>query len=570
MALDLVSAWRDAGTSFVFGVPGGGSNLDVVGVACECGMRFVLTHTETAAAVMAGVVGELTGAPGACVVTRGPGVASAVNGAAQALLDRQPMVLVADCVGATDRDRVSHQRIDQLAVMAPVTLDSVVFGGEPGDLTRAIVARVLGPRPGAVHVDFDPSAPSSVLAPEPARRAQRDIGHLRDLLSAARHPVVVAGVGARAHGRDVARDVARALDELGRRTGVPILTTYKARGIVADRAGFTAGVMTGATIEAPVLDAADLVIGVGLDPVELIPAPWAYTAGVVLVGSWPVDDSTFFGSHLLGEVVGDAADLAALVGEVADVLSTTWEPDAGQRFRRAALDELAAAVPPASGALTPLDVVRIARAASPASTIATVDAGAHMLLAVPFWEVEEPGTLLISNGLATMGFALPAAIAAALVESDRQVVCFTGDGGLGMTLAELETLARLDLPVVVVVFNDSTLSLIAAKQSPEGHGGNDAVRYRTIDFAAVARGCGMWAESVDDVDAFELMMRTALARRGPALLDVAVDPSGYPAVLDAVRGPRSSQTVFRTGRRAGAYPCTTSAVRAETELKGTP
>jgi acetolactate synthase-1/2/3 large subunit len=135
-----------------------------------------------------------------------------------------------------------------------------------------------------------------------------------------------------------------------------------------------------------------------------------------------------------------------------------------------------------------------------------------------------------------MGFALPAAIATALVEPDRHVVCFTGDGGLGMVLAELETLARLDLSVVVVVFNDSTLSLIAAKQSPDGHGGDDAVRYRATDFAAIARACGMWAESVADLDTFESMMRAALARRGPALLDVAVDPSCYPAVLDAVRG----------------------------------
>jgi acetolactate synthase-1/2/3 large subunit len=535
MAKDLVSPWRDAGTSLVFGVPGGGSNLDIVGTADECGMRFVLTHTETAAVVMAGVVGELTGAPGACVVTRGPGLASAVNGVAQALLDRQPMVLVADCVGASDRGRVSHQRIDQLALMAPVTLASVVFGGESSELPGAIVARVLGPRPGPVHVDFDPSALSGVLAPGPACRVPRDIGHLRDLLGEARHPVVVAGVGTRAHGRAAAHDVARALDELGDRTGVPILTTYKARGIVSDQAGFSAGVMTGATIEAPVLDAADLVIGVGLDPVELIPAPWRYEAGVVLIGSWPVDDSSYFGSRLHGEAIGD---LAEIVHELADVLSATWEPDTGQRFRRAAHDELAAAVPPAFGALSPLDVVQIARAASPASTIATVDAGAHMLLAVPFWEVDEPGKLLISNGLATMGFALPAAIAAALVEPDCHVVCFTGDGGLGMTLAELETLARLDLPVVVVVFNDSTLSLIAAKQSPEGHGGDHAVRYRTTDFAAVARGCGMWAESVDDADAFDGLMRTALARRGPALLDVTVDPAGYPAVLDAVRGPR--------------------------------
>jgi acetolactate synthase I/II/III large subunit len=98
MAIDLVAAWKDAGTRLVFGVPGGGSNLDVVGAVQACGMRFVLAHTENAAAIMAGVVGELTGSPGACVVTRGPGIASAVNGVAQALLDRQPMILVSDCV----------------------------------------------------------------------------------------------------------------------------------------------------------------------------------------------------------------------------------------------------------------------------------------------------------------------------------------------------------------------------------------------------------------------------------------------------------------------------------------
>ena len=155
------------------------------------------------------------------MVTRGPGTASAVNGVAQALLDRQPMVLVADCVGASERDRISHQRIDQLAIMAPVTLASVVFGGESDELPRAIVARALGPRPGPVHVDFDPSAPSSALTAAAAGADRRTVADVRDLLLGARRPVVVAGVGSRAHGRAVASDVAHALDDLGRRTNVP-------------------------------------------------------------------------------------------------------------------------------------------------------------------------------------------------------------------------------------------------------------------------------------------------------------------------------------------------------------
>jgi acetolactate synthase-1/2/3 large subunit len=135
-----------------------------------------------------------------------------------------------------------------------------------------------------------------------------------------------------------------------------------------------------------------------------------------------------------------------------------------------------------------------------------------------------------------MGFALPAAAAAALVHPERHVVCFSGDGGLGMALAELETLARLRLRVVVVVFNDATLSLIAIKQRPEGHGGEGAVRYAPTDFAAIGAAYGLASQRVDDVAHYRRALRQALVNEGPTLLDVAVDPSAYPAVIDVIRG----------------------------------
>ena len=130
------------------------------------------------------------------------------------------------------------------------------------------------------------------------------------------------------------------------------------------------------------------------------------------------------------------------------------------------------------------------RAHTPAGTIATVDAGAHMLAVMPLWEVDEPRQLLISSGLATMGFALPAAIAAALCVPGRPVVAFTGDGGLGMTLAEIETAVRLRLRIVVIVFNDAALSLIKIKQRPAGQGGAEAVDYAPVSFAGVATAMG--------------------------------------------------------------------------------
>src|SRR4051812_11099160 len=156
MARRLMGSLRSHGVDTVFGVPGGGSNLDVVGATEAAGGRFVLTHTETAAAIMAGVTAELTGRPGACVATRGPGVASAVNGVAQAHLDRQPIVVVTDCVSAADWDRVSHQRLDHQALFAAVTKTSVRWAGDEPAVPAEVTDVATTGRPGAVHIDVDP------------------------------------------------------------------------------------------------------------------------------------------------------------------------------------------------------------------------------------------------------------------------------------------------------------------------------------------------------------------------------------------------------------------------------
>jgi acetolactate synthase-1/2/3 large subunit len=506
---------RAAGTRVVYGVPGGGNNLEVVGACERAGLRFVLTHGETAAAIMAGVDGELSGVPGACVVTRGPGVASAVNGVAQAMLDRQPMLLISDAVPIADRARVSHQRFDQDALLAPVTKWSVSVGLDGAEEAISAAIRVAcEPPQGPVHVAFVPDAPRPSIPPFATAAGRGDVAAAARLLAVSRRPVFALGVGA--------RHAETALRTLFAGTSWPVLTTYKAKGIVSERSDNAAGLLTGATIEAAVLADADLVVGVGLDPVELIPAPWSYRAPVLLMGEWAIED-TYFGPA--AELVGPLDELLAIVAK--------HLPRGGEReVPRPDLDALRLG----TTGLAPHEVVDAVRTRAPAGTVATVDAGAHMLVAMPLWQVDEPGEALISSGLATMGFALPAAIAAAVARPDRRVVCFVGDGGLGMTLAELETISRLGLAIVVVVFNDSALSLIEIKQAYEGHGGAAAVRYRDTDFAAVAQAVGIPARHVDDAHALGDALDEAFGRAGPMLVDVVVDPSGYRAVLDAIRG----------------------------------
>lgn len=515
IAVDLARAWRAAGTSVLFGVPGGGANLDVVGAAAEEGIRFVLAHDETAAAIMAATHGLLTGTAGAAVVTRGPGVTATATGLAQATLDRSPLVLVSDTVPQEVAPRVAHQRLDQEAMTRPIAKWSATLGADnTGDVAAAAIELARRGPAGGVHLAMDPSAHSSPPPPSAPPPAVDEATRARatGLVSRARHPVVLVGLAGVDH---------PGLADVLLEAGLPVLCTYQAKGAVPDTR--TAGLFTGGVLERPLLERADLVLAIGVDPVELLPARWTYDAPVVMLHPGPVD-GTWFGDPEI--VLGPLEHtVPAVLGEA----SHRWGPAVAEDARRQALDALDVA----DGGFGPHDVVReVARSARPSTTL-TVDAGAHMLVAMPLWEATAPRRVLISNGLATMGFSLPAAVGTALARPGAPVVCFVGDGGLGMTLVELETVVRLDLDLTVVVFNDAALSLIEIKQT-EGQGGADAVRYRATDFAAVASGLGMPAAVVESREA--LRDQLAQARPGPRLIDARISPAAYAHVLAATRG----------------------------------
>ena len=546
-AAAIADALSAAGTRLLFGLPGGGPNLDMVGAAADAGLRFVLAHGETAATIMAATCADLTGAPGAVVVTRGPGLASAVNGIAHAALDRLPLLVIADTVPAGDRDRISHQRLDQNALGRAVAKATVTIGGEEPERAAGHAVRLaLAPPAGPVLVNVDPegrAAGSGGLAtgapaagntrPEttPGAGWRDDLTPLATALRAARRPVVLLGLGALGH----AAAVRAALAD----RGIPVLHTYRARGILPDSGAEAAGLFTGGTMESPLLAAADLIIGLGADPVELIPAAWAYTARTVLVTEYPAGSAGYFtgGTELVASLPAALEVLGSRRGR------HRWPPAAGRAAKQDVTARLRRAAVPAPGSLTPQDVVTTARAQVPPETIATVDSGAHMLAVMPLWTADEPRRLLISSGLATMGYALPAAIGAALHAPDAPVIAFTGDGGLGMALMELETAVRYRLRVIVVVFNDSALSLIKIKQRPAGQGGAEAVSYGRTSFAIAAAAMRVAAASVTDREELAAALAAALTRDGPTLIDAQVDPAGYPALLDLTRGDG--------GRRAG-------------------
>ncbi len=560
----MVAALARAGTRVLFGLPGGGPNLDVVGAAAAAGLRFVLTHGESAATIMAATCADLTGVPGAAVVTRGPGLASAINGIAHAALDQLPVVVIADTVRAVEADRISHQRLDQVALGQSVARAVVTVGQTRADDAAADAIRLaLTPPAGPVIALLDDSSASHRAGSgRPARNGAAGVSGTRALglagaaaggkglavlaeaLRSSRRPVVLLGAAAISH----TTAIRAALNG----SAIPVLHTYRARGIMPDSAAEAAGLVTGGTMEWPLLAAADLIIGLGVDETEMIPAAWDYAAPTVLVTEHPAapGSATYFtGATTLTASLPAAIDLLPACQD-----QHAWPSAIGRETRMTAARRLAGAASAASGMLAPQRLAAVTRAHVPQESIATVDAGAHMLAVMPLWEVEEPRRLLISSGLATMGFALPAAIAAALCSPGRPVVAFTGDGGLAMTLAEIETAARLALRIVVIVFNDAALSLIKIKQRPAGQGGGEAVEYGSVSYARAAESMGAAAAAVSTEAELTAALAEALRRDGPTVIDARVDPAGYPAIMDLSRGgagrrPESAPVVAVGGGR---------------------
>jgi acetolactate synthase-1/2/3 large subunit len=534
----IIAQLRAAGVRTLFGVPGGGSNLDLIEASGIAGLPFVLTSTETGGAIAAMAQAEVTGHVGACLTTLGPGAASVVNGVACAFLDRAPMVVFTDSHPGSAR-ACTHQRIDHGALFTPVTKSSetLTAANAVGAVTCALHAVTDG-TPGPAHLDCPGDVARALLAAHANARGRRDAdiaepppGSLTPspierrrfdaLLAGARKPLLLVGLGARRP------EDAAAIRGLCERRHVPALVTYKAKGVVPDDHPWFAGVFTNASIEQAIINESDLLIGVGLDPVELIPRQWTYSQPIVYSGPWQVDDAHV---PFAGQLI---TDVPSGVQQIEWALATShWDV---ARVRQHVDEQRRGACIAADG-LTAQQVVEIAaaRLAFVAGRV-TVDAGAHMFPVTMLWPVTEPNGMLISNGLSTMGFALPAAIGAALIDPGRPVVALTGDGGLLMCVGELLTAVREKLRIIVIVFSDASLSLIEIKQQarqlkPAG------VALGDVDWPALAASFGLTGVRASTKGELEHAIDRALACDGPSLIEARIDRSNYAATLKAIRG----------------------------------
>jgi acetolactate synthase I/II/III large subunit len=527
----LAATLRDAGVERMFGLPGG-EILHFVEAARRVGIDFVLTRHEAVASLMADVTGQMSGAPGICVSTLGPGAMNLTLGVANAYLDRSPMIAITATTAESARPYATHQQLDLNAVFRPFTKDTVPLDGvDTAAKVRRAWRTALEPRPGPVHLavpsdvaireELQTADPSTTeLQPPPLPSPSREsLDRMAAEIGRARRPIVLLGLDL--DPRTTPAIVRRFVDALG----VPVFVTPKAKGILPEDHPQFLGVCGGLAADAVVLDffaRSDLLVGVGFEPVESDKL-WHHTMKLVSIA--PVSIAAGDYRPAL-EVTGD------VVQSLSALLATPFGPfdwtDADRSSFRAVLERTLNDNPDPAAGLSPFAVTRCLRDLFPPETIVSTDVGSIKLIVSQAWRSTRPLTFLESNGLSSMGYSLAAAMAAKFLAPDRPVLCTIGDGGYAMVFADLETAVRHQLRFVTVVYNDSALSLIQVAQEKKGYP-DYGVRYGEVDFAAASAALGAWSRRVRTMPDLEAAVKEAVRQNGPAVIEVMIDPSEYRA-----------------------------------------
>jgi acetolactate synthase-1/2/3 large subunit len=518
---------RDQGTTWAFGHPGG-EVITFIDALREAGIRFVLTRHEATAAFAAGGYAELTGRPGLCVATLGPGATNLVTGVASALLERAPLVALTGRLAEGAPPGTTHQDLPLTELFTSVSKGSWVVSAEPTATTRIAVATALAERPGPVHLALaaDVAARPVVMSPprdaagsnepgverHPGGPDPATLDRARRLLSEARRPAIVTGLTtARMRVEDAVRGAAETL-------GAPVATTPKAKGVVPEDHPLFLGVldMAGDALVGEVLERADLILALGCDVVELDRA-WSWPAPVIHVDVGANVDG-YYGAEV--ELVGP---IEVSLSQLLDgARPSSWDVTGIRQAR----DAVIAFARHGKAPLQPWQVVERVQAGVPPGTLATCDVGAHKMIVGQLWRTNRPREFLMANGLSSMGYSIPTALAAHLVDPERPVVAFLGDGGLGMYLGELETLVRVEARLTIVVFADRSLELIrrsARRREIETH----AVDFENPDFAALGRAFGIGSMEVETVAELDAAVARSVADDGVRLIAARVEGSDY-------------------------------------------
>lgn len=526
----LANALREIGVSHVFGVPSGGWVDYMEALRLTPGIDFVLATHEGGAGMMADVCGRLTGAPGVCFGTFGPGATNLATGVGGALLDRSPMLALTDEMPEGMRGRTSQMAIDHQALFRPLSKHTTRLRA---DAVRRMLfdaaQTALSERPGPVHIGLpvgmsaEPAGAESVQFSRPAQPRPADPAVLEKALSCfkkARRPVLVAGLGA------VRAGVREQIRAFAGKHNVPVVLTPMAKGMLPEEHPGYAGVLFHALsdVVAQTHRQADLVVAAGYDPVEFNFESWMPASPLLNLDTVAADiDRTAWPDVI--DVTGSIADSLQAFLDAAPK-DTAWDFSALADRRR----DMFARLAPAAGSFGPKAVLAALREVLPTDGIMTCDVGAHTHLIGQAWKTPAPGLQIMTNGWSAMGFGIPSAIAAKLVHPEKPVCTVVGDGGFLMTAGEIATAARCGLNIVVLLLTDNDLALIRIKQQRKGN----PIYGTAVRESGTIGGSNLFGAPVRVArDAPELRrhLDAAFSEAGPVIVEAIVDSREYDAVV---------------------------------------
>ncbi len=519
---------HDAGCRHAFGMPGG-EVLVLMQALDQVGIEFSLCKHENNAGYMAEGTYHATGAPAILLTTIGPGLANGLNSVANAFQEQVPMIVLSGCITATEAASFTHQVIDQSALMAPITKAQFQIGeGSAQAMIEKAIAIAKADPPGPVHVDVPHNiAPSEIQVIERALQypaavnwAEDDgLAKARKMLANAGRPIILAGLGAVHH------HAGAAILALAETRNIPVLTTYKAKGIIPEDHALSLGghglSPLSDTVVLPLLAKSDCIILAGYDPIEMRNGwiePWHATVAIDISHA-----DIQHGMH--GSAVRFIGNVANAIAALSNTTShgQSWVNGEPSIVKTALQDMFSD-----RAEWGPHTVFATIQNTIPAGSIAVADSGAHRILLSQMWHCLAPQTLLQSSCFCTMGISLPLAIgyAKAAGPNGPKVIAFIGDAGLEMVIGELATLRDMHLPVIVVLLVDQSLSLIELKQS-RSNLPNLGVDFASTDFVSIVNAYGGNAVWVDSSKSLKNALNSALCSKNFSLLACRIDKTQY-------------------------------------------
>jgi len=487
----FVKCLEEEGVKYIFGLPGE-ENAHFMMALEKSKIRFILCRHEQAAAFMAETYGKLTGQAGVCLATLGPGATNLVTGVASANSDHAPMVVITGQADIQRQHKESHQLIDIVSMFRPITkwATPIIHPDNVPEVVRRAFKTAMREKFGACHIEIADDVAAEVVKVSPIkvnylRRSVADdkiVDIAMDIIRNGKRPIILAGNGA------LRTRASKQLRIFAEQTGIGVLSTFMGKGCISrhsEQCLFTIGLQA-KTLASAAIDKADVVITIGYDLVEYMPATWNKFGNkeIVHIDFLPaVPDDNY---QLAAEVVGDLAHTLWMMNERVKQRPMRFDlPYQAKtrelllyKFNQYANDET-------EGAIRPQKALYDCRQVLGPADILLSDVGTHKMWISQYYQCDEPNTCLIPNGFCSMGGALPGAIAAKLVHPDRRILAICGDGGFLMNVQELETAVRLKTNIVVMVWVDNSYNLIEWKQRKEfGH--NTDCTFGNPDFVKLA------------------------------------------------------------------------------------